>query len=116
MGQTLFEPPDVAGWSTGASWMSTATMLARMNFASALSENQRFALRTAALDHGLSSEAVLDYFLGRMTVPPLDVDSRQELLNYLNANEAYVGTRIQAWFKGAGLAHLIAASPEYQFV
>ena len=116
MGQTLFEPPDVAGWSTGPSWISTATMLARMNFASTLGDNQRFALRTEALNHGTTAESVLDYFLGRMTMPTLDSGSRQALLNYLNADEGYSGTRIQAWFKGAGLAHLIAASPEYQFV
>ena len=96
--------------------MSTATMLARMNFASTLSENQRFALRTAALEHGPSPEAVLDYFLSRMTVTPLDSGTRQVFLNYLNSDETYAGTRGQAWFKGAGLAHLIAASPEYQFV
>ena len=116
MGQTLFEPPDVAGWSTGSAWMSTATMLARMNFASSVSENQRFALRTDAMAQGTSSEAVLEYFLGRMTMPPLDLDTRQSLLNYLNTDEQYVGSRIQAWFKGAGIAHLIAACPEYQFV
>src|SRR4029077_19237813 len=33
MGQQLFEPPDVGGWSVGQSWFSTGGMLARMNFA-----------------------------------------------------------------------------------
>jgi uncharacterized protein (DUF1800 family) len=40
MGQTLFEPPDVAGWSLGAEWFSTGAMLARMNFAASLTANQ----------------------------------------------------------------------------
>jgi hypothetical protein len=33
MGQTLFDPPNVAGWHGGASWANTATLLARYNFA-----------------------------------------------------------------------------------
>ena len=45
MGQQLFEPPDVNGWELGPGWFSTAAMLARMNFASALVANQRFNLR-----------------------------------------------------------------------
>lgn len=117
MGQTLFEPPDVAGWSTGPAWFSTATMLARMNFASALAQNQGFALRTAALREVTSTpEAFLDFFLERLSVAPLDAVVRGELLAYLNADEPFTGTTIQTWFKAAGLTHLITASPEYQFV
>ena len=33
MGQQLYEPPDVNGWALGPGWFSTASMLARMNFA-----------------------------------------------------------------------------------
>jgi uncharacterized protein (DUF1800 family) len=33
MGQTLFAPPNVKGWPGGASWLNTATVLARHNFA-----------------------------------------------------------------------------------
>ncbi len=55
MGHTLFEPPDVAGWSLGADWISTGSMLARMNFAATLASNQRFNLsRDAAADAGRS--------------------------------------------------------------
>ena len=48
MGQQLFEPPDVAGWSLGQAWFSTGAMLTRMNFASTLAFNQKFRLATAA--------------------------------------------------------------------
>ena len=41
MGQNLFEPPDVNGWDAGKGWFSTGSMLARMNFASTLTTNQR---------------------------------------------------------------------------
>jgi hypothetical protein len=36
MGQDLFAPPSVKGWPGGASWLNTATMLERDNFAHAL--------------------------------------------------------------------------------
>ncbi len=36
MGQPLFAPPNVKGWPRGTSWLNTATLLARDNFAEAL--------------------------------------------------------------------------------
>jgi uncharacterized protein (DUF1800 family) len=33
LGQDVFEPPTVKGWDGGRDWISTATMLLRMNFA-----------------------------------------------------------------------------------
>jgi hypothetical protein len=36
MGQMLFTPPNVKGWRGGRSWLNTATVLARDNFAAAL--------------------------------------------------------------------------------
>src|SRR5262249_26214309 len=36
MGQQLFAPPNVKGWPGGRSWLNTATMLERDNFAGAL--------------------------------------------------------------------------------
>ena len=44
MGQTLFEPPNVAGWQLGTGWFGTGAMLARMNFAATLAANQKFNL------------------------------------------------------------------------
>jgi uncharacterized protein (DUF1800 family) len=36
MGQQLFTPPNVKGWPGGKSWLNSATLLARSNFAQAL--------------------------------------------------------------------------------
>ncbi|HXE55891.1 MAG TPA: DUF1800 domain-containing protein, partial [Tepidisphaeraceae bacterium] len=36
LGQDLFYPPNVGGWSDGRAWLSTRTVIARANFASAL--------------------------------------------------------------------------------
>lgn len=35
MGQVLFDPPDVGGWPSNASWISSNNVLARVNFAQA---------------------------------------------------------------------------------
>ena len=40
LGQELFYPPNVGGWNGGRSWLSTRTIIARSNFAVALSEGQ----------------------------------------------------------------------------
>ena len=32
MGQTIYEPPDVAGWPGNTSWLNASTMFARLNF------------------------------------------------------------------------------------
>ncbi|MEZ6032600.1 MAG: DUF1800 domain-containing protein [Planctomycetaceae bacterium] len=40
MGQDLFSPPNVGGWAGGKSWLSTRTVVARANYASALAEGR----------------------------------------------------------------------------
>jgi uncharacterized protein (DUF1800 family) len=36
MGQVLLDPPNVAGWPGGATWLSSASFFARMNFLNSL--------------------------------------------------------------------------------
>ena len=36
MGQTLFDPPDVGGWPLNEAWISSNTVMARVNFVTAL--------------------------------------------------------------------------------
>ncbi len=36
MGQVPFEPPNVAGWPGGASWLNSSTLFARLNFLNTL--------------------------------------------------------------------------------
>lgn len=40
MGCDLFDPPNVGGWKEGRAWLTTRTVLARANFASALVDGQ----------------------------------------------------------------------------
>jgi hypothetical protein len=117
MGQTLFEPPDVAGWGLGADWFSTGTMLARMNFAATLAGNQRFNLARAAGAARVSPEGLVDYFLlERLSPAPFELGPYRELLAYTNTANPWTGSDAQVNAKAAGLARLIVGSAEYQFV
>lgn len=111
MGQTLYEPPDVSGWPFGPDWFSTATLLARMNFASQIAGNQRFNLQDRVRPHaGDSAESVIEYLLDQMAPAPFDARMRGDLSRY--------AANWSEWDQNtvSGLAHLIGASPEYQFV
>jgi uncharacterized protein (DUF1800 family) len=116
MGQTLFEPPDVAGWELGRGWFSTGAMLARMNFAATLAANQRFNLARAAAPVRTNPEDVLDFFMDRLSPSPYEREPYTELLGYLRAGATWTGSDAQLNAKVAGLTKLIVGSSEYQFV
>ena len=116
MGQALFEPPDVAGWALGPDWFSTGSMLARMNFASALAANQRFNLSRDAGPYRQSPERVLDFFLNRLSPAPLTNAEYGELTDYLRANAAWPASDSTLAAKSAGMAKLMVGLAEYQFV
>ena len=114
MGQQLFEPPDVSGWDLGQSWFSTGKMLARMNFASTLSSNQKFRLGTAAAPARGSAQAVLNFMLSKLT-PANQSDMYGDLLAYTGTG-TWTGSDTQLQTRASGLAHLILGSAEYQLV
>ena len=116
MGQNLYDPPDVAGWDLGQAWFSTGSMLARMNFASTLAGNQRFNLGSGALAHGATPQQLLSYVLDSMRTPSFDDVIVVELENYLRATGPWTGSAAQVQNKVTGLVHLVAGTPEYQFV
>ena len=92
MGQQLFEPPDVAGWERGTAWFSTAAMLARMNFASTLVSRQRDNIARAATGNGSTPQALLSFYLDRVTPAPLEASAYDELLGYLRASTPWTGS------------------------
>ncbi len=66
-GQLLFDPPTVGGWPDNASWISSSTMLARINFVtSALAQTKK--LPSAANAHA----QFLDSTLGPQTLAVLN--------------------------------------------
>jgi len=113
MGQELFEPPNVAGWDLGQSWISTSTMLARMNFASTLAANQKFRLATAAAGTQ-SPQELVGYMLSRIT--PASSGSMLADLTAYASSAPWTGSSAQLQTKASGLAHLILGSAGYQFV
>jgi uncharacterized protein (DUF1800 family) len=116
MGQILFDPPDVNGWEGGPSWFSTGAMLARMNFASALAGNQKFALGRAAADHASTPQELLTWILDSLKTAPLAPGVTADLMDYLRATGPWTGSQTQLQNKVAGVVHLVAGTPEYQFV
>jgi uncharacterized protein (DUF1800 family) len=116
MGQNLFDPPDVAGWDLGRLWFSTGSMLARMNFASTLAASQKFNLAAAARDEAKTPEALLTFVLDALKTPVMEPVVTDSLMTYLRANGAWTGSTTQLQAKVSGLIHLVAGTPEYQFV
>jgi len=116
MGQVLYDPPDVSGWDLGQSWFSTGAMLARMNFASTVAGNQKFALATAAQPYSKSPETLLNWVLDSLQTAPMTSAVVGELDNYLRATGAWSGSAAQLQAKVPGLVHLVAGSSEYQLV
>jgi uncharacterized protein (DUF1800 family) len=116
MGQILYEPPDVAGWDLGRTWFSSGTMLARMNLGSTLTSNQKFNLRDAAKAFGKTPDALLSWMLDRLPVAQLDSALYNDLRGYLTGSGAWTGSDAQLLTKAAGLAHIILATPQYQFM
>ena len=116
MGQTLYEPPDVAGWELGQGWFTTGGMLARMNFAASLAFNQRFNLGRTAAAARTTPDDLLSFFLDRFSPATYDREPYGALLDYLNAGGAWTGSDAQLTAKAAGLTRLIVGSAEYQLV
>jgi len=115
MGQLLFEPPDVNGWELGPGWISTSSMLARMNFSSTLAANQRFNLARDAQPYRATPERVLEYALARFRTMGFATAQSNSMIEYLKST-AWTGSDAQLQQRVPGLTRLIVGSGEYQFV
>src|SRR5439155_9235362 len=89
MGQTLFNPPNVAGWPGGAAWLAASTWLARLNHAGQLLSNRQDAhthpLRLAGVVQrfGLyTPEKMVDFLLQLLVDGQVRPEQRQVLLDY----------------------------------
>ena len=114
MGQQMYEPPDVNGWETGPGWISTSSMLARMNFSATLAQNQRFNLARDAQPYRQSPDGVLAYMLARFPNIGFSSTATAAMSDYLRST-AWTGTDAQLQQRVPGLARLIVGSGEYQF-
>ena len=114
MGQQMYEPPDVNGWELGPGWISTSSMLSRMNFASTIAANQRFNLSRDAQPYRTSPERLLEYMLARFPNMGFSSTATGAMLDYLRST-TWTGTDAQLQQRVPGLARLIVGAGEYQF-
>ena len=133
MGQTLFDPPNVAGWPGGRTWLGTSTWFARVNDAAQLMNGGVFdegrarpaagrgpkiaAANIAVLFPTLPTSAgdALDGASRALVDGRISDDARATLSQYLDEGGSFASlpqtTREQ---RLRGLAALLLASPEYQ--
>ena len=110
-GQLLYSPPDVSGWKGGLTWVTSAALLSRMNFANdavALFDPIRFGIPSAA-------DAAVDVYLQRLGPLQVDGATRQALIDYV----APGGVLPRDWaliVRLRGLAHMILSIPEWQMI
>ncbi len=134
MGQTLFDPPNVAGWpgdKVSAYWLNSGTWMARLNYIDLLlvgSRSRRFFYPPLDLqgiinaNHIDSPERFVDYFASFLLDGSLDPDRRQLFIDYFTSQgssasrEQVTLTSGKRYPLGAvrGTLYLLLASPEYQ--
>jgi uncharacterized protein (DUF1800 family) len=135
MGQTLFEPPNVAGWPGGTAWLNSATIFARLNFINAVTggtasaapqgrpgqqpqgqnaaarrqqqQQQAQAANALPAELGTAGQA-LAHYLPMIADDNLPDDARQVLLDYAGGGAtALDAARLR------GLVYLVLASPQF---
>ncbi len=126
MGQTLFAPPNVKGWDGGKSWVSTATLLFRYNFADYLLNGT--AQQSKAPPHQLQRDPIdvtkllpeevrqdpvelMAALRRRLCQVPLSAKQIETLLAYLKAQGG--NPNDQALRR---VFHLMMSTPEFQLI
>jgi uncharacterized protein (DUF1800 family) len=113
MGQVLFEPPNVAGWPGGTSWLNSATIFARLNFINQLTgggpQPRGRAQPAPTLPTGLGTAAqALAQFLPVALDDNVPEEARQVLLDYAGGPDATLSAESLR-----GLTYLVLASPQF---
>jgi uncharacterized protein (DUF1800 family) len=118
LGQTLFHPPNVAGWEEGKAWINSSTLLGRSNFAQEIvaASGGRFAGRTdlaalAARYGRTSDDEIVDFFLELLVDGNVPAETRTQLTRSIssavNTGENARRDRVRR------LVQLILSLPEY---
>jgi hypothetical protein len=133
IGQALFAPPNVKGWPGGRTWLNTATVLERDNFAAALASGTLWVPPAEAVGFAISSEVPPPRAFDPARVPDEEkATTTEDVVRVLLALYVPGGVRIEAREKlvafvsegkptGLALdcrareaAHAILSMPEYQ--
>lgn len=126
LGMELLEPPSVAGWEHGSTWVRTGSVAPRLNFALALAElphagraitgRATIDLDRLAAGSEYRSEALLDLLSDRLLQQPLEPNQRAAVLDSLEPMDPDPGS-LDARDRGRrtvrALVHLLLASPQF---
>jgi len=114
MSQSLFDPPNVAGWPGGAIWMSSASFFARMNFLNSLIYAKTPPDASALLGDyaSLAATDAVALAASRLLSVPLSPSSAGTVAQFLadsnGGNAAVTNKNVK------GLLYLVMAAPEGQ--
>lgn len=142
MGQQLFQPPNVAGWDGGLTWINTARLFSRYNVVGGLingtggaGRNARFrqvsdspmqaapeSTAQPALDlvtplryRGLTTPPqIIDFLVENFLAVPLAPEKRQLLVEYLNSDGRFDIDHRLANERLRRTLYLLTSTPEYQ--
>ena len=135
MGQTLFDPPNVAGWpgdKVSAFWLNSGTWMTRLNYIDLLLARGTLARNgsTPLVDlQGIvntnqvdSPEHFVDYFSSFLHDGNIESDRRTQLLDYFTASDSngrggqitLTNGKSYPLSRVRGTLYLMMASPEYQ--
>ncbi len=124
MGQVLFDPPNVAGWPGGRTWLGTSTWFARVNFAAALMNGVPRTARGSVTPADPSAvfptpPASADDAVTQAALATVDGvlsdDARRTLIDYLDEGGGFASlSEATRQDRLRGLLALLIASPDYQ--
>lgn len=135
MGQTLFDPPNVAGWpgdKVSALWLNSGTWMMRLNYIDLLlvrsgatekEQAQPLDLQSVVNANQIDSpEKFVDYYASFLLDGTLDSDRRSLLVDYFSTPDVSRGGGQITLTDGKsyplnrvrGTLYLMMASPEYQ--
>lgn len=111
-GQTLFNPPDVAGWDGGMSWINSSAVLTRMNYGAPLLAWFDPAAFLAGAAWTTAAQLV-DLYLERLGPIEVPGATRDALAAYVAPGGTLPSGSELLW-RQRGLAQLVIALPEWQ--
>ncbi|MEE8519504.1 MAG: DUF1800 domain-containing protein [Dehalococcoidia bacterium] len=123
MGQVPFEPPNVAGWPGGTTWINSSTLLQRVNFANLVATGRSPRLRfdpvkLAEAAGAQTDEEQVDFFARLLLGGEIAREDRKLLVDYMafihEAGLLAAGRRPTLDEKLRSVVYLVLASPEYQ--
>jgi uncharacterized protein (DUF1800 family) len=111
MGQVPMEPPNVAGWPGGASWLNSSTLFARLNYLNSLGATTgqpRQAAPAPALPKFATAAEAFDHHASFLLDANLPDAARQAVLDYVGGPDAALAADTQR-----DLVYLLLAMPQF---